>query len=171
MEQNLHLSDFIDTILSDLAPYHRLMGCLIYLTVTRPNIVHTINILRQKKQTPISRSSVETEYRTMAVATCEITWLSFLLQDIGLPLPKCVSLHYDNQVALHIAANPVYHERTKHIEIDCHVVREKIQQGLLCTKKIASANQIADSFTKSHRHSGPSIGKGSRRNGTFSVQG
>ncbi|KAK2980559.1 hypothetical protein RJ640_006052 [Escallonia rubra] len=157
MEQNLKLSNSTEAILSYPSPYRRLVGRLIYLTVTRPDIVHTVNILsrfmhqprqphldaahrlihylkgspgqdiflhsksdhalkafcdsdwascpmtrrsttgyciflgsspiswKTKKQTTVSRSSAEAEYRSMAVATCELTWLSFLLRDLGMP--------------------------------------------------------------------------------------
>ncbi|CAL0331564.1 unnamed protein product [Lupinus luteus] len=85
----------------------------------------------------------------MINATCEITWLSYLLKDIGLSPSKPISLYCDNQSAFHIASNPIYHERTKHIEIDCHVVCEKIYSGLITTMKVSSANQIADLLTKS----------------------
>ncbi|BBH08397.1 wall-associated kinase 2, partial [Prunus dulcis] len=199
MEQNLKLNNEDGELLHNPETYRRLVGRLIYLTITRPDIVHTVHILSQfmqsprtthkdaadrllhylkgtpgqgillsssnnfqlraycdsnwascpmtrrsttgyfvllgespiswktKKQDTVSRSSAEAEYRAMAMATCELQWLRYLLYDLGLSHTTPSLLYCDNQAALYIAANPVYHERTKHIEIDCHVVREKIQ--------------------------------------------
>uniref|UniRef100_A0A2N9I9I5 CCHC-type domain-containing protein n=1 Tax=Fagus sylvatica TaxID=28930 RepID=A0A2N9I9I5_FAGSY len=174
MEQNLKLTNQDGTPLSDPSPYRRLVGRLIYLTITRPDIVFAVNILnwascpttrrsttgyfiqlgtspiswRTKKQTTVARSSAEAEYRAMAVTTCELTWLKQLLADFGISHPEPFSLHCDNQSALHIAHNPVFHERTKHIEIDCHIIRDKIRSGLLTAVHTSSHEQLADIFTK-----------------------
>ncbi|XP_074282629.1 uncharacterized protein LOC141607169 [Silene latifolia] len=104
---------------------------------------------KSKKQSVVSRSSTEAEYRATAMTTCEITWLFHLLQDLGLSHLGPAHLKCDNQAALAIAANPVYHERTKHIEVDCHFIREKIQQGLLTTSYVNTKEQVADILTKS----------------------
>ncbi|GKV23298.1 hypothetical protein SLEP1_g33044 [Rubroshorea leprosula] len=103
---------------------------------------------KSKKQNTVSLSSVEAEYRTMATTTKEVIWLWRLLHNFGIPLPQSTPLYCDNQAARHIAANPVFHERTKHIEIDCHFVREKFQLGVIRLLPIRSSQQPADIFTK-----------------------
>lgn len=79
---------------------------------------------KSKKQVTVSRSSSKAEYRALATASCELQWLSFLLRDLHVECSKPSVLYCDIKSALYIAANQVFHERTKHLYIDCHVVRE-----------------------------------------------
>jgi hypothetical protein len=104
---------------------------------------------KSKKQNVVSRSSSEAEYRALAQATCEGQWLLYLLRDFLVSHDNPIVLYCDNKSALHIVANPVFHERTKHIEIDCHVVRDKIQSNILHLLPVTSKEQVADIFTKS----------------------
>jgi transposase InsO family protein len=220
MEQHLKLSADSGDPLSDPSSYRRLIGRLIYLTISRPDITFAVNLLSQfmntprvphldaathllrylkgslshgllfsshsdltvtaytdsdwascpmtrrsttgyfitlggspvswrtKKQSVVSRSSAEAEYRAMASTTCELLWLRALLNDLAVPISTAITLYCDNQAALHIARNPVFHERSKHIEIDCHLIRERVQQGFLQLRHISSVDQLADIFTK-----------------------
>ncbi|XP_028215143.1 uncharacterized protein LOC114397251 [Glycine soja] len=77
-----------------------------------------------KKQPTVSRSSTEAKYRAMANTAAELTWLTFLLQDLRISLPSLPLLYCDNLSALHMTINPVFHARIKHIELNYHYVRE-----------------------------------------------
>ncbi|GJX52000.1 hypothetical protein Tco_0280369 [Tanacetum coccineum] len=103
---------------------------------------------KSKKQNTISKSSSEAEYRALASVTSEVIWVLKVLKDLGYDNLLPVSLFCDSKPAIKIAANPVFHERTKHLEIDLHFVREKILKGVIKTVKVESADQIADILTK-----------------------
>ena len=83
---------------------------------------------RSKKQGTVSRSSAEAEYHFIATTTCELVWLLQLLEDLNVNHSKPALFYCDNQAAIHIAANPVFHEHSKLVEIDCHLIWEKIQE-------------------------------------------
>ena len=103
---------------------------------------------KTKKQPTMSRSSSKAEYRAMATITCELTWLRYIFKELGVQVLSPAKLYYDNRAALHIVVNPPFHERTKHIEMDCHVVRDKIKWKQLTIAFTNSKIQIADMFTK-----------------------
>ncbi|KAK2450175.1 hypothetical protein QL285_009307 [Trifolium repens] len=220
MEQHLRLRPNDGSPLPDPTLYRRLIGRLLYLTVTRPDIQYVVNTLSQfmqspctshmdaatrvlrylkgsvckglflsaassinlvgyadsdlagcpitrrsttgyftmlgsnpiswktKKQPTISRSSAKAEYRSLATLSSELQWLKYLLSDLGIDHPHPIKVYCDSQDAIHIAENPVFHERTKHIKIDYHFVREKIKSGLITPSYLRSFDQLADIFTK-----------------------
>ena len=110
---------------------------------------------KSKKQDVVARSSAEAEYRAMTLATCELIWLKHLLQELRFGKDEQMKLICDNQAALHISSNSVFHERTKHIEVDCHFIKEKIASGCMTISFVNSNDQLVDIFTKSLR--GPRI--------------
>lgn len=204
----------------DANQYRRLIGRLLYLQATRPDITYTVNILSQfvadprsvhleaadrvlrylkatpgqgillarmgdpiltaycdsdwlgcpytrrsrtgyilllggspiswktKKQSVVSRSSAEAEYRAMASTISEVLWVRWLLSELQVPVPSATSLFCDNQAARHIANNPVFHERTKHVEMDCYFVRERVESNEVVPMRVSSKFQLADLLTK-----------------------
>ncbi|XP_030945775.1 uncharacterized protein LOC115970250 [Quercus lobata] len=101
-----------------------------------------------KKQSTVSRSSTEAEYRALASCAAELCWIRMLLKDFGVFLSDPPVLWCDNVSALAIASNPVFHARTKHIEVDFHFVRERVLRHDLLVKFVASQDQLADILTK-----------------------
>ena len=104
--------------------------------------------MESKKQSTIIRSNSEAEYRAMAHRVGELICLKTLLLELGLPHPDPMEMFCNNQSAIYIAANPIFHEWTKHIEVDYHFVRDAILKKLVITPFIHSADQTADIFTK-----------------------
>ena len=105
--------------------------------------------LKSKNQQTVSRSSTEAEYRSMALATCELLWRHQLLRDLKVIVCTSAKLFRDNKSSLHIATNPVFHEHTKHVEIDCHTVRDQVKNGFMKLFHVSSYNQHVDILTKS----------------------
>ncbi|KAL0428623.1 UNVERIFIED_CONTAM: Retrovirus-related Pol polyprotein from transposon RE1 [Sesamum latifolium] len=103
---------------------------------------------KTKKQPTVARSTAEAEYRSLGSTVCELRWITYLLQDLHVPVSLPIPLDCDNQAALHIVANPVFHERTKHLEIDCHLVRDLYKVGFVLPSHVSSKTQLADLFTK-----------------------
>ncbi|XP_057982401.1 uncharacterized mitochondrial protein AtMg00810-like [Malania oleifera] len=223
MEPNLALSEMDEELILDPSSYRRLVGKLIYLTLTRLDLAYVLHALSQfmdkpqtshldaarrvllylkqssgqgillsasrgiqlhafcdvdwagckdtrrfvtrycillgksliswktRKKTTISWSLVEAEYCSMASTYCEITWLKKLLTNLQIAHPQPIKLYCDNIAAIHIAYNPVFHERTKHIEIDCHLVWERIQNQVIQTIYILTSQHPVDLFTKALR--------------------
>ncbi|RVW98461.1 Retrovirus-related Pol polyprotein from transposon TNT 1-94 [Vitis vinifera] len=126
-----------------------------------------IRILRYIKSTPGQGVLYENRGHTQVVGYTDADWAGsptdrrstsgtvFLLEELRFGKDEQMKLICDNQAALHIASNPVFHERTKHIEVDCHFIREKIASGCVATSFVNSNDQLADIFTKSLR--GPRI--------------
>jgi hypothetical protein len=101
-----------------------------------------------RKQATVSQSSTEAEYKAHANATAELMWVQKLLSVLKIRHQPAARLWCDNLGAKYLSENPVFHTRTKHIEIYYHFVRERVAQKLLEVRFISSADQVADGFTK-----------------------
>jgi hypothetical protein len=101
-----------------------------------------------RKQNTVSRSSTEEEYKSVANATVEIMWIQTLMHEIQVSCPFTAKLWCDNIGAKYLSANPIFHARTKHIEVDYHFIRERVARKLLKIDFVSSRDQVADGFTK-----------------------
>ncbi|PKU85270.1 uncharacterized protein LOC114579062 [Dendrobium catenatum] len=101
-----------------------------------------------KKQPTVAKSSTEAEYRSLSAAASDVLWLRRLVDELRLSQPIPTKIFCDNTSAIALANNPIFHARTKHIEIDFHFLRQHIDAGSICIEHISSVDQIADALTK-----------------------
>ncbi|GJT55447.1 ribonuclease H-like domain-containing protein [Tanacetum coccineum] len=100
-----------------------------------------------KRQHTLSRSSVEAEYRGVANVVAETGWIRNLLRELQAPLFTATLVYCDKVSVVYMSANPMQHQRTKHIEIDIHFVRDKVATGHIRVLHVPSRYQYADIFT------------------------
>ncbi|MCO5579998.1 hypothetical protein L7F22_033864 [Adiantum nelumboides] len=101
-----------------------------------------------KKQPTVALSSTQAEYRGDAVTTCEVAWLELLLGDLGIQVQRPVAIHCVNLSSIQLAQNPVFHAKTKHIEVHYHFIRERVLDGSIDLTFVRTDEQVANIFTK-----------------------
>jgi hypothetical protein len=101
-----------------------------------------------KKQPTIALSSTEAEYTGAAIVACEVVWLQKLRSDLGQSVDAPVVIYYDNISSILLANNPLYHVRTKHIEVHYHFIREKVLVKEIDLIHVSMEDQVADIFMK-----------------------
>ena len=221
LDQNLKLRADAGQVLEDVTMYRKIVGSLIYLTISRPDLSYTVGLESQfmqlprkphldavrrtlryvsatldyalfyeagtelelfgytdadwagsmtdrrstsgfmfslgsaaitwssKKQPTVALSSTEAEYRGgAAVAACEVAWLEMLLADLGIHVQVPVVIYCDNLSSIQLARNPMFHARTKHIEVHYHFIRERVLDGDIDLTYVRTDEQVADIFTK-----------------------
>ncbi|BBH06529.1 ABC-2 type transporter family protein [Prunus dulcis] len=218
--QNHHLGEYPDQVPTNKERYQRLVGRLIYLSHTRPDIAYAVSVVsqfmhspsedhmnavlrilrylksapgkglmfskhghlnidgysdadwagnvtdrkstsgyftfvggnlvtwRSKKQNVVALSSAEAEFRGMTKGICELLWLRKLLTELGYKPTSTMNLFCDNKAAIAIAQNPVQHDRTKHVEVDRHFIKQKLEAKVFQFPFVKSEDQLADILTK-----------------------
>ncbi|MFS7918608.1 putative RNA-directed DNA polymerase [Helianthus anomalus] len=115
-----------------------------YFTMVGGNLV----TWRSKKQKVVALSSAEAEFRGVARGLAEVLWIRKLLTEIGFLPTTATKIMCDNKAAIQISENPVQHDRTKHVEVDRHFIKEKLEEGIIELPYIASKDQLVDILTK-----------------------
>ena len=103
---------------------------------------------QSKKQTTVAKSSTEAEYVALSIASQEAIWLRRLIEDLEIKLTEPIILFEDNQSAIELSKNPKHHNRTKHIDVSYHFVREQVTAKTLCIKYCRTEEMLADIMTK-----------------------
>ncbi|OMO94717.1 Integrase, catalytic core [Corchorus capsularis] len=108
------------------------------------------NIISWKstKQRTVGKSSTEAEYKAIANAASEVTWVQNLLTELGLTCSTTPTIHCDNMGATYVSINPAFHSKMKHVSIDFHFVRDKVNAGHLLVSHVSSRDQLPDLLTK-----------------------
>ena len=96
----------------------------------------------------VARSGAEAEFRSLAQDICQAIWLKRVLEELEISLSNPIKIYCNNKAAISIAHNPVLHDRTKHIEVDKHFIKEKVESGIICLPYIPTTQQVADILTK-----------------------
>jgi len=115
-----------------------------YFTFVGGNLV----TWRSKKQNVVVLSSVEAEFRGMVKEICKLLWLRKMINELELGTENEMKLYCDNKAAIDISHNPVQHDRTKHIEVDRHFIKEKLDSHVISLPFVRSTEQVADVLTK-----------------------
>jgi len=102
-----------------------------------------------KKQQTIARSLMEAEYHYVADTTLEISWVCSLLNELQYSVNQVPVIYCDNIGATQLSSNPVFHSRMKHVSIDFHFIRKRVQSGVLRVCHVSFDDQLADALTKS----------------------
>jgi len=100
------------------------------------------------KQRTVARSSAEAEYKALADGTAEVLWLHYLLTNLCFSPSSVTTIWCNNLGATYLSANPIFHARTKHVEVDYHFVRDRVAKKEIQIHFISSKDQLADVFTK-----------------------
>ncbi|XP_015943700.1 secreted RxLR effector protein 161-like [Arachis duranensis] len=103
---------------------------------------------KSNKQNVVTTSSAKAEYKALAASTCEAQWICFIMNELKFPPMKPIAIYCDSQTALYIAANSMFHEKTKYIEADCHIVCDKAKEQVIKLLPIKFAEQAADILIK-----------------------
>ena len=96
----------------------------------------------------MARLSAEAEFRGMSHGICELLWIRGVLKELGIKYKQTMTLHCDNKAAIEIAQNPVQHDRTKHVEVDRHFIKENHDHKIIQFSFVHSESQLADILTK-----------------------
>ncbi|GAA0167003.1 hypothetical protein LIER_22032 [Lithospermum erythrorhizon] len=176
MEQNQRLASSTSALVQIVKRYRWLVGRLLYLSFTRPDLSFAVLVLSQFMheprwcdsdwagcpltrrsmsrwivflgQSPVSWKSKKQVTVSRYSAEVELKWLKRFLRCLGVSHDRPMSLLCDSQSALYLAQNPVFHERMKHIEVDYHFLRDAILDSTICMSHVSTSEQLADIFTK-----------------------